>query len=109
MAVGKFVISSLVIPNTEQKKAPIVSLAQSDEKVMQVDTIANMDASIRSGMTYVIWMVIGTTAKQVNVALSMNMRMALRCQSEMDHHLRFAPDESMLIFQRIRFVYMRHV
>ena len=51
VAVGKFVISSDVIPKTEQNIAPMVSLAQSEENVMHVDTIANMDASIQSGIT----------------------------------------------------------
>ena len=54
VAVGKLVMSSLVIPKTEQKNAPIVSLAQSDENVMHVETIANIEASIQSGITYVI-------------------------------------------------------
>ena len=109
VAVGKFVISSDVIPNTEQKMAPIVSLAQSDEKVMQVDTIANIDASMQSGITYVIYMVIGTTARHVNVALSTNMRNAFKCQSDMDHHLRFAPEDSTLTFHLIKLAYIKQV
>ena len=51
VADGKLVMLSVVIPKKEQKMAPIVSLAQSDEKVMQVDTSANIEASIQSGIT----------------------------------------------------------
>ena len=50
-AAGKLLMSSEVIPSAEQKMAPTVSEAQSDENVMQVAIRANIEASIRSGMT----------------------------------------------------------
>ena len=109
VAVGRLVMSSEVMPKKEQKIAPMVSLAQSEEKVIHVDTIANIDASISSGITYVIYIVMGTTARQVNVALSMNISRAFSCQSEMDHQRLFAPAESYPIFQRIKFAYIKHV
>ena len=54
-------------------------------------------------------MVMGTTARHVKVALSMNIKIALRCQSEIDHHLRFAPDDNTLIFHLMRLAYIKHV
>ena len=44
VAVGKFVMSSDVMPKNEQKMAPMVSLAQSEENVIHVDTMANIDS-----------------------------------------------------------------
>ena len=77
---------------------------------MQVETNANIEASMQSGMTCVIWIVIGTTARQVKVARSINISSAFNYQSEMiDHHGRLAPEVKTSMFKRIKLAYMRQV
>lgn len=74
-------MSSEVMLSDWQRAAPSMSPPQSDEKVKHAVMIANMDASIFCGITYIILMVMGRTARQMKTDWLNSMSVRLTVQS----------------------------
>ena len=88
-----------VIYRYSHSAAPSMSPPQSDEKVRQAVMIANIDASMFYGITYIIFIVIGSTARQVKIDWLKSIKNKFIVQS-------LKPQVSV---HRTTFAYMRHV
>lgn len=92
-------MSVAVIFSDSHRAAPSISPPQSEEKVRHAVMMANMEASMFWGMTYIILMVIGRTARLMKMDWLKSISIRLMVQSLM-------PQAKVHL---TTFAYMKHV